>query len=605
MAVALNVDGTAISGATSPVASSTSINVGAAATCLFISVIADDSTISVTAPTWNGVSSTLIGTVNTTDTACLVRLYGLVNPASGSNSLSVSWTGGAPSNVTLHAASFTCSVTSSVASCFTGFTSQANDTAGTSQSITVTSATGDISVAASNANNAGLNSLTATSSTALYNSGSFGASRAPGAATVAWTGALSASVTNCISGCDIVASTAVATPFKPQAAVDLPSRGYIYSEWYRWLEEGNVNIPTRDLTKPQKQTDWPNPRAYSRLVDYTWIEPGNVILPIRDLTKPTLLRDFPNPYRTTWYRSVEVSGNALTGVVQNPFSRTDWPNPPRVTWYQSWTQSFQQTIPFKQSDWPVPKTSQLLLQTWSQSLNTFYQSETFPFVQSDYPNPQRITWDRFWSQSPAPVTPGTPFFQSDWPLPGQQPVFLQTQIYSTLVNIPPVQPFNQRDWPNSQRIVWDRFWSQSPAQSTPTPFFQNVDFPLPTVSQPIDQTWIQNLAPFFQSNTFPFSQTDWKNPYLVYWYRDHNQNLVINLPVGLKPFGQSDWPVPVGYPQQPSVFISPSLVQVPQPPTPPLVIFSSGRQLTERDVLRSWMAAIGEKGRAIRYLPLN
>src|SRR6266853_3499166 len=290
MAVALNVDGTAISGATSPVASSTSINVGAAATCLFISVIADDSTISVTAPTWNGVSSTLIGTVNTTDTACLVRLYGLVNPASGSNSLSVSWTGGAPSNVTLHAASFTGSVTSSVASCFTGFTSQANDTAGTSQSITVTSATGDISVAASNANNAGLNSLTATSSTALYNSGSFGASRAPGAATVAWTGALSASVTNCISGCDIVASTATATPFKPQAAVDLPPRGYIYSEWYRWLEPGNVNVPTRDLTKPQKQTDWPNPRAYSRLVELI----GQILLELLGINLG--LKAFNRPY---------------------------------------------------------------------------------------------------------------------------------------------------------------------------------------------------------------------------------------------------------------------------------------------------------------------
>src|SRR6266853_1728278 len=218
-----------------------------------------------------------------------------------------------------------------------------------------------------------------------------------------------------------------------------------------------------------------------------------------------------------WTESGLTTLPTPTVLTQTLRIKNDCPNPHPVTWYQSWTKNFQQAIPFNQTDWSLPKTYQPLLQTWSQSLNIFYQSETFPFVQSDYSNPQRIIWYKDWSLNLLETTLApafqAPFNQFDWPLP---------RTY---------QPIDQF-WQNNLQLL-----------PKPTPFFQNIDSPLLVVSQPIDATWLQNLSEFIQSNTFPFSQTDWKNPYPLYWYQDHNQNLVIYLPVGAKPFSQLDWPL--------------------------------------------------------------
>jgi hypothetical protein len=352
-------------------------------------------------------------------------------------------------------------------------------------------------------------------------------------------------------------SASTANPFVSKIT-DLPPRGYVYSKWSEWVEAGNNLPPLRNLTKPFLQSDYPNPRDFQRSSSYAWTELGNNLPPLRDLTQPSPQRDFPNPYPVTWYRSLEVSGNALTSVTHNPFFQTDWPNPQRITWYQTWTQRFNLTNPFNQSDWSNPRTYIPIQQTWIQSLNLFYQSETFPFVQSDYPNPQRIVWYKDWSINLLENTLA-PAFQS---------------------------PFNQFDWPLSRTYQpIDQFWQNNlRLLPQPTPFFQNVDFPLPVVNQPIDQTWLQNLLLFFQSNTFPFSQTDWKNPYPIYWFRDYNQNLVIYLPVGTKPFLQSDWPL-TGFPRPIDQFFYQSLVlNLPEPPLPPAVI-SSGRQITEAEVM--------------------
>jgi hypothetical protein len=220
MSVAANATGTLVRGTVSPLASSASINVPSGSTALWVTVQADDATSSFSAPTWNGVSMTLIGSVNTSDNLCITRLYGLVNPASGSNSLSVSWSGGAP-NVHMLAVSFSGSLTSSVAACFTGFVSQANNVAGSSNTVTVTSATGDLAIAAGNGNNSTTYTINQTN---IYNQTldfSDAASRAAGAATVVFTGTLTGlTATNCIAGCDVVASGGAALVLGWQRGID-------------------------------------------------------------------------------------------------------------------------------------------------------------------------------------------------------------------------------------------------------------------------------------------------------------------------------------------------------------------------------------------------
>src|SRR6266853_481192 len=613
MAITFINSGQINNGGTAGTTLSGTVNIG---TCdaLGVAVLTNTSTVTVTTLTWNGVTVPAVASTTVTDAgAGTLQWFALAGPASGSHSLAV--TVSASTLIVLGWISYSgVDQTGGTTSFNNGVTSDATSTTHT---LAVTTANGDATACAANVAQAFSGTQTPTQDWQVTsNVISEGQHILSTTTSDSYTATIAVSDTLMQSGFHFKAAAGGAAPFNQE---DWPvPRGYVYSEWYRWVDNGNTTLPTRDLTKPTNQSDWPNPRAYPRLVDYTWTEAGNVILPIRDLTKPTFLRDFPNPYRTIWYRSVEVSGNSLTGIVQNPFVRTDWPNPPRVSWYQSWTQSFQQTIPFKQLDWPVPKTSQPLLQTWSQSLNTFYQSETFPFSQQDWPNPQRIVWDRFWSQSPAQPVPGTPFFQTDWPLSRTyQPIdqtwfqnnvniltsavlmpfsnllpirtsvipsvytWIQNLLESTL-SAPSGTPFFQTDWPlpKTYRPI-DQFWTQAGNVQLPfpTPFFQNVDFPLPVISKPIDQTWIQNLAPFFQSNTFPFSQTDRKNPYPIYWYRDHNQNLVINIPVGLKPFNQSDWTLTGSTKPIDQFYYQALVLNLPEPP-PPVVPISSGRWIS-------------------------
>src|SRR6266853_323570 len=373
-----------------------------------------------------------------------------------------------------------------------------------------------------------------------------------------------AGTNGCAVAIEIVVATAAGNPFVNNT--DVPTRGFVYSEWQRWTESGLTTLPTPTvLTQTLRvKSDFPNP--YPVTWYRSWEHRGNSLLP-----RPTPFRpfDYPNPQPISWYRSIEVSGNSLRAIVQNPFRQNDWPNPQPVNWYQSWTKNFQQAIPFNQTDWSLPKTYQPLLQTWSQSLNIFYQSETFPFVQSDYPNPQRIIWYKDWSLNLLETTLApafqAPFNQFDWPLP---------RTY---------QPIDQF-WQNNLQLL-----------PKPTPFFQNIDSPLPVVSHPIDATWLQNLSEFIQSNTFPFSQTDWKNPYPLYWYQDHNQNLVIYLPVGAKPFSQLDWPL-TGSPQPIDQFYYQSLVlNLPEPP-PPEIITSAGRWISPEEVISSIARKYGSIG---------
>lgn len=214
MSVTVDVTGTAFNSNTSPCASSTSITVGATASCLLVIVEIDDATTTITAPTWNGVTMTLIGTGVTTDNLGRASLYGLVNPASGAQSLSCSFSGGAPGNMQMCAISFKGSITSSVAACFINFASAQSSLA--SYTLNVTSPTGDITVVAGNANNSSFSgSISATGSTQIFNvttTFNAAASRAPGSGTVTWTATLpSSGIATVLVGCDVAAAAGAVT----------------------------------------------------------------------------------------------------------------------------------------------------------------------------------------------------------------------------------------------------------------------------------------------------------------------------------------------------------------------------------------------------------
>jgi len=328
-----------------------------------------------------------------------------------------------------------------------------------------------------------------------------------------------------------------------------------------------------ELTNVNSQYDWPNP---PRITWYLSIEDrGNVLLPRPTPFTPV---DQPNPRPVTWYQSWTISGNALTTVVQNPFVQTDWPNPLRVNWYQTWLDAGNVQLPFPTPflqivDSPLPVIPQPINQTWIQSLVNFFQEETFPFVQEDWPNPQRTIWYKDWYQNLLETTLA-PVFQA---------------------------PFNQLDWPLPETYQpIQQFWSEfgNVQLPFPTPFFQNVDSPLPIILQPIDQTWLQSLlnSTLFVQN--PFRQSDWPLPRtfipIDQFWRD-NPELLLQFIQGT-PFFQSDWPLPKGYPPIDQFFmVNTSLLPTPTPP--PIQILSSGRQLTEKDVLRSWMKAVRRMGK--------
>jgi hypothetical protein len=606
MAVAFDAKSASITAATSAFSNGTPtftglLTVGVGATFLIIGISVEAATGSTTGVSWNSVAMTQIGTtisLTGTNSNAIISLWGLVNPASGSNTLGVTCSGLPGSSSGYYfGISFTGTSTASVAAATKGF----NTNTATSTSLSVTSgvslSASEMAVAFGIATGNGYNNST----TETMGGTQIGENQslADNACAAYFTG----------TGSTTTASATLSAPSQPWGAMivglttpaaatnpflnntDLPPRGYVYHEWQTWLDLGLATLPKQSITKPFAQTSWPVPPPVTWFRD--WQEQGNAQIPFRNFTKPFKQTEWPNPYPVQWYQSWTQVGTLPTSSTTKPFNKSDWPNPQPVTWYQSWIKSLQPTPstqkPFNQSDYPNPYPV-----TWYRSIegignalraitqNPFFQtnwplpqpvtwyrsweepgnsvlpqpSATFPFVQTDYPNPPRVIWDRFWSQSPA------------------QPLV--------------TNPFFQLDWPNPPRTVWYQSLTIPGNTLLPVgnPFFQNVDAPLPTVPQPIDQTWIQNLAEFYQANTFPFSQTDWENPPPVYWFRDYNQNLVLYLPVGQKPFSQTDWPLTKA-PQPIDQFYSQALaLNLPIPPPPPQVLFG-GHQWTEADVKRS------------------
>lgn len=318
----------------------------------------------------------------------------------------------------------------------------------------------------------------------------------------------------------------------------LPSTGPQRLIDYFWPESGNVQIPFPTIKTTFQQNDWPLPNiGPQRLNDYTWIESGNAQPPFPNLATPINQLDWPNPYPVYWYRTWE-KWKQQTPTVKTTFQQNDWPNPKPIYWYLDHSQNLVITIPIAKN----------------------------PFNQYSWPVPPPVTWYESHTFGPQP-TPTVLNTVLNFDFPNPQPLYW----YRDWFNIPPKvvapMPFSQSDWPNPLPINWYEWW--------------------------------YNTQPFGTIQT-PAAQYDWPNPPPLYWYRDANQNLVLFLPPPSQPFSQTDWPLPKDYQRIDESFWQSLASILPPPPPPPLVI-SSGRQLTEQEVLRSWMKAIGKIGRAVRY----
>jgi hypothetical protein len=116
-----------------------------------------------------------------------VGMFGLLSPTTGAHTLAASWT--TSGGVILDAIAFNGTATDTIANAFQR--SNSNTGSGTSGTVTGTSAVGNINLVLMGNLFSNISSLSATGSTSIFtaatNNGG-AASRATGAATVAWTG---------------------------------------------------------------------------------------------------------------------------------------------------------------------------------------------------------------------------------------------------------------------------------------------------------------------------------------------------------------------------------------------------------------------------------
>jgi hypothetical protein len=152
--------------------------------------------------TWGGTPLTLISNTQVTGSSVMVMIFGLVNPASGAQTLAGSWTGA--TNFAAAAISFTGVDQSSVAGAFPSGIS--NSGTGTTPSVSVNSKTSDLVVGVF-ANNSG-ESFVSTSGTTIFASGAnvnVAGNRDNGASSVSLTATLGSSVGWVAAGVNVAA----------------------------------------------------------------------------------------------------------------------------------------------------------------------------------------------------------------------------------------------------------------------------------------------------------------------------------------------------------------------------------------------------------------
>ncbi len=215
MALAIDAKATAsthTAGATS--LNNANLTVGAGATCLLAVLVFQEEFLvpSGVAVSWDSTGTpqamTQIIAQNSQDFNGQVQLWGLVNPTAGHKTLHATWTGSVPA--VLDAISFSGGVTTSVATAF--LNAAANFANGGTPTLSLTGASGNISVCAYDDIFNSTTGLTATSSTLWFTDNTESnlhvrAATAPSASTVTWTGAPTSNEW-VMAGVDVVAGAA-------------------------------------------------------------------------------------------------------------------------------------------------------------------------------------------------------------------------------------------------------------------------------------------------------------------------------------------------------------------------------------------------------------
>jgi hypothetical protein len=212
------------------------------------------------------------------------------------------------------------------------------------------------------------------------------------------------------------------------------------------------------------------------------------------------------------------------------------------------------SIPFINTDWPVPISPSRIDQVWSWSQTRMLGQDRLPFRQQDWPNPtQPSRLDQFsgWSQTRMAGQDRLPNRQQDWPNPTPPYCLDQFSGWSQTRMVGQDRlPFRQQDWPNptpppAPGNPWA--WRQTGMSGRDTLPFRQQDWPNPTQPPPPDRVWTWRQTGMAGQDILPFRQQDWPNPTQP-WRLDNTWasgfSNPLNTVVVLYPHNQYDWPNP-------------------------------------------------------------
>jgi len=409
MAVAFDAKGTASKYTASPAGANinfTNLTIGSISNGVILaslSYFATSSQAGSISVTWDqggtNLALTLIGEFQTSaQTIRWVSLWGAVAPVSGNKTLQFTTTA-SMQEVTVDAISLSGASQAGGTSTFAHFNS-ARSTSSTA-SVTITSASSNMVVAAMVCASAADSTWSSVNNTQFYIDNTSGTTPAAGnyaigAASVSMQGTLSLSTREwAIVGVDVVA---VAGPI-PFLQMDWPNpRGAIpeYPVSLRTWADRRVHMMGLDRL-PFRQMDWPLQR------------------PVWD--------NFPIAFRTWAWRQLHMQGQDKL-----PFNQDDWPLPNPGKEYgvllRTWTDCRihmlgKDRLPFRQMDWPIPEFYRnefpRYLRSWTDRRVHMMGQDKLPFRQMDWPNPrgaipeypvQLRTWTSFTGQWLPPTPPG-------------------------------------------------------------------------------------------------------------------------------------------------------------------------------------------------------
>lgn len=269
-----------------------------------------------------------------------------------------------------------------------------------------------------------------------------------------------------------------------QQIFDLPQRGPPRLPFYgtEWRQVGMLG---RDQLPPGKQV-FDLPVRAAKPIEQTWVWTqvdmlGLDQLPFGDQSYDRQMLP-PRGAGQTWVLNLLQTTLVPVVVTTLPFNQYDWPLPrisARIdqTWVWNQTPMFgQDVLPENQYDWPLPRAPYRIEQTWIWRQVGMLGQDVLPKNQFDWPVPQRPSWYRSAEAGPLPnlVVVQYPFNQYDWPLTrtpgridetwtwrqvgmlGQDQLPVGDQSYDLTPKSPPRLPYYGTEWRQVGMLGQDR-----------------------------------------------------------------------------------------------------------------------------------------------------